>query len=223
MVTISHLVKKYVNERPFLQEAVSRGIINYANLADEMTDYIEKELKKKVKQMAVVMALRRYSEELGKKEPKKLEFNFHSQIVMKTDIIDIAVIKSPGLFKKLERLYGAIDYERGDTLNVIHGSKEVAIIAPRAHKKDVFRIIGKQEIFNIEEGLVSLSLTFSKEFLYTPGVIARVLRHLAWENVNVYEVVSTNTELTIIIHKDDSVRAYEKLQQLIEGYKPKKQ
>ena len=64
MVTISHLVKKKIEDKPFLQEALRRKLINYGALADELKPEIEKELQKKVKHSAVMMALRRLADQL---------------------------------------------------------------------------------------------------------------------------------------------------------------
>jgi aspartokinase len=58
-------------------------------------------------------------------------------------------------------------------------------------------------------------MTFSKDFLYTPGVVYNIIRNIAWENINIFEIVSTNTELTFIIHKKDAVKGYKALEKLI--------
>src|SRR5690606_31147328 len=49
MVTVSQVVRKLVRDKPFLQEALSRGIINHASLAESFIPVIEKELGKSVK------------------------------------------------------------------------------------------------------------------------------------------------------------------------------
>ena len=68
-----------------------------------------------------------------------------------------------------------------------------------------------------EENLVSLTMTFSKDFYYTPGVIFNIIRNVAWENINIYEIVSTNTELTFIINKKDAMKGYKALEKLIQS------
>ena len=76
MVTAAHIVKKLVQEKPFYQEALSRGIINNAALAEELLPDIEKELGKKVKLYAVIMAIRRLSEELQKNFAAKIKISW---------------------------------------------------------------------------------------------------------------------------------------------------
>jgi aspartokinase len=64
--------------------------------------------------------------------------------------------------------------------------------------------------------LVALTIVFEgKNFLTTPGVIFTAIRRLAWEQINIYEIVSTMTELTFILGKKDSMKAYNALQEFV--------
>ena len=216
MPTISHLVGKIVSSRPILHEAVEQGIISYGNLAEKLVPEIEEELNKKIKHSAVVMALRRYAENIQKNyaTPK---FDYNSEIIMKTNLVDISIRKSPALFSKLKKIYSLVSYEKGDVLNVIHGNYEVSIISNMRYLEDIKKEIKGEKILNVEKDLVSLSLNFSGDFMHTPGVISTAARKLNWENVNIYELVSTLTELTFIVSKKDSTKGYNALQRLVSG------
>lgn len=214
MVTISHLVKKIIKDKPFLQEALSKKIISYGNLAEQLKPKIEEELEKKVKHSAIVMALRRYSDELKAHKAVK-KFDYSSEIVMKTNICDFAVVKSNTLLTKLKSLYSLVDFDKGDVLNIILGNYEVSIVISEKYKDKLTMFLKGEKILNKETNLVALAISFSGDFFNTPGVIFSVVRRLAWENINIFEIVSTMTELTLIIPKKDSMRAYDALQDLI--------
>jgi len=214
MVTVSHLVSKIVSSRPILHDAMEQGIISYGNLAEQLIPEIEEELSKKVKHSAVVMALRRYAENL-EKTTSKPRFDYNSEIIMKTNLCDISVRKSPSLFAKLKKVYSIVNYEKGDVLNIIHGNYEVSIISNMRHMDKIKKELKGEKILNIEGDLVSLSLSFSGDFLHTPGIISTAARKLNWENVNIYELVSTLTELTFIVSKKDSAKGYSALQRLV--------
>jgi len=213
MVTISHLINKIVSSRPILHDAIEQGIISYGNLAEQLIAEIEEELNKKVKHSAVVMALRRYAEKIQKRPMPKFDYN--SEIIMKTNLCDISVRKSPSLFSKLKKIYQIVNYEKGDVLNVIHGNYEVSIISNMRYLEKIKKELKGEKILNIEKDLVSLSLSFSGDFLHTPGIISTATRKLNWENVNIYELVSTLTELTFIVSKKDSAKGYATLQRLV--------
>ena len=215
MVTISQVVQKIVNDKIFILEPLSKGIISNVSLAEQLKPEIEEELGKKVKTHAIVMALRRYTEEIQKTH-KEIAFDYSSEIILKTDICDISVLRSPTLLPKLKRLYDIVEFEKGDTLNIIHGRHEVVIVTNERYMKKSLELLKGEKILNVEKNLVSLTLTFSSEFLYTQGVIYNVVRAIAWENINIFEIVSTNTELTFILNKKDSSKGYKVLGQLVE-------
>ena len=214
MVTVSHLVSKIVSSRPILHEAIEQGIISYGNLAEQIIPEIEEELDKKVKHSAVVMSLRRYAEKLQTTQ-KKPKFDYNSELMMKTNLCDISVRKSPSLVTKLKKVYTTINYEKGDVLNIIHGNYEVSIISNMRYLEKIKKELKGEKILNIEKDLVSLSLNFTGDFLHTPGIISTAARKLNWDNVNIYELVSTLTELTFIISKKDSTKGYAALQRLV--------
>ncbi|HLC64765.1 MAG TPA: hypothetical protein VJI46_01420 [Candidatus Nanoarchaeia archaeon] len=215
MVTIAHIVKKIIQSRPFLEEALGNKIVSYGNLAEELAPLIEEELGKKVKQAAVAMALRRYGDEIEKKNIAASKFPSHSELIMKTSLIDFTVRRTPSLLAKLKGIYNLVDFEKGDTLNVVIGNYEVSVIISERYREKLIDFLKGEKILNREEGLVAMTITFSKDFLHTPGVIFTVVKRLAWENINIYEIVSTLTELTLILQKKDSLRAYQSLQNLL--------
>ena len=215
MVTVSNLVQKIVDNKVLIQEAMSRNIISFAGLAKQLQPEIEEEMGKPIKKHAIEMALRRYSEQLKKKH-KKISFDFSSDIIMKTQICDISVLRSPTLISKLKNLYDIINFEKGDSLNIIQGNNEVSIVTNERYKDKFIKVLDKEKILNIEKNLVSLTLTYSKDFLFTPGIIFNVTRNISWENINIFEIVSTNTELTLIIHKKDAMKGYKALEKLIQ-------
>lgn len=208
MVTVSHLVQEHVNMRPLLQEAMIEGIVNYALLAEKLKPAIEKKLRKRVKLSAIVMALRRHSEGLANYNRKA---NLKFEIIIKTNLVDIAVHRTPGLPELLKKIQGIVSYEKGDTLNIINGNYEISVVVSEKYSDRVLGMLSQEKVITVKPGLVSLALTFSERFYDTPGVVAKLTRKLAWENINVVEIISTYTELNFIIDRDDLTRAYEVL------------
>ena len=216
MVTVSHLVKKIVGENSFLMEAMGKELISYGNLAEQLKQEIEKELGKKIKEPAIIMALRRYADDLRDFDKKTRRFRFEGEILMRTNIMDFNIVKSNSLLNKIKNLYGLIDFERGDVLKIIVGNNEVSIITNEKYKEKLSNFLKGEKIINKEFDVVSLTLSFrSKDFIYTPGVVFTAVRNLAWNNINILEIVSTMTELTFILKKKDSIKAYNILSSLV--------
>lgn len=216
MVTISHLVKKLVSENSFLLEAMGKGLISHGSLAEQLKPEIEQELRKNVKESAIVMALRRYEEELKGYDKKIKRFSFKGEIIMRTNVNDFNVVKSNTLLNKIKNIYALVDFNKGDTLNIILGSNEVSIVTNEKYREKLVDFLKGEKILSREFDLVALTVIFgTKDFFDTPGVIFSAIRKLAWEQINLFEIVSTMTELTFILSKKDSMRAYNALQELM--------
>lgn len=217
MVTVAHLVKKAVQQNQFLLEAMSRDLVSFGNLAASLKEDVEKELGKTVKDSAIVMALRRYADEIGDFSKQTESQKMHGEIIMRTNVMDVNVVKSPSFSVRIKDLYNGVDVEHGDIFNIILGNNEASIITNEKYKDKLDRFLKGERIISRQFELVAVTIRFAgKDFLTTPGVIFSAVRRLAWEHINILEIVSTMTELTFIVHKKDSNRAYNLLQELVE-------
>ena len=215
MVTISHVVHKLVDERIYLHEAISKGIASYGSVAKKLKPEIEKELGKDVEHSAIVTALRRYKEKINHKF-RDLQFNkTASEVNLKTHIIDINVQKTPELFDKLKRFYDVIDFQKGDILHVIYGRSHVAIVTNARYKNKILSLLQNQKIKKVEENCVALTFTVGKKRIEKPGVLFQITRSLAWENINIIEIISVDFEVTFIVEKKDAIKGYNALERLI--------
>ena len=176
---------------------------------------MEQQLGKNAQSPAIMMALRRHSESL-KAADAKPKLNLNTQLSLKTGLTYFSVKRSPQLFKKLESLYKTFDYESGDTFNVIQGNSEVSVIANDKHEVKIAAALNDEKITTKERNLVSISVEPEKDFAYTPGVLFAVTRKLYWDNINIFEIVTTATELTFLLQKKDAMRAYASLQELLD-------
>lgn len=216
MVTISSAVRNIIESKPMMYEALAQGIVSFANLAENIQDEVEQDTGNDAEIPAIVMAIRRYSEKIKPVIEKKIPFKFNSEIIMKTGLVDITLVKTPSALVKLRRVYELVDYEKGETLNVIQGNYEITIAINKQHLPSILKLFEAEKILNKEKDLVSLTMSYTKDFLYTPGIIAKVTRLLAWENINIFENISTMSEVIFIVSKRDAVRAYKALQRLID-------
>ena len=215
MVTISHIVNKFIDENIYLQEAIGKGIASYGSVAKQLKPDIEEELKKEVAHYAVVAAIRRYAERMHFKF-KEIKFNADtSEVNLKTNVIDIHVLRTPSLFDKLKRIYDIMRFEKGDILHIIYGRNTASIVTNERYTKKICNFLQYEKILDIEENLVSLGFSIGKELVSTPGVLFQITRNFAWENINIVEVISIDSGITFIVDKKDALRGYKALERLI--------
>ena len=215
MVTISHAVQDILKRHVLIQEAINHDIVSFNKLALMLKPEIEKELGKKIKTSAIVMALRRASDNFKKKTTKPV-FSYSIETI-KTDISYIVLEESSTALSKLEKLYSIIDFKKGGILNIIQGNYEIAIIINSKYKDKVLDLLDGENVLETIDDLVSISLTYSKNFLYTPGIIYDVSRFLAWESINAVDIILTKTEFSLIIDKKDLMRCYSTLGRFAEN------
>ena len=215
MATISHIVNRLVTEKIYLHEAISKGIASYGSVAKHLKPELEKELGREVDHSAIVTALRRYAEKINIKF-KDVKFDSkYSEVNLKTHIIDLNVLKTQELFDKLKRFYDLINFEKGDILHIIYGRTHVAIVTNERYKEKILNLLQNQKIKKIEENLVALSFTVGKERIDKPGVLFHITRNLAWENINIIEIISIDVDVTFIVEKKDAVKGFNALERLI--------
>ena len=94
----------------------------------------------------------------------------------------------------------------------------MAIKKQNPHTADFDTLIekrfGKEKLVAKFHNLSSITIRLPKEVVYIPGVYYQVLKRLAWENINVIEVLSTYTELTVIVENKDVDQAFSTLKKL---------
>jgi aspartokinase len=217
-MSVSKIVKDIVKDQPYLLEAINRGIIHFGNLSAELRPKIEEILQKKVTDSSIIMALRRYADEVQQKYDKEGNRRLYCEINMKTSICDFNVVKTPSLLQLIPSLYSLVDLNRGDFLNITVSNHEISIVVSRKHFEAFKERLKGEQILEKQSDLVALTIVFDGDFFNTPGITYQVLQSLAWKNINLLEIISTMTELTLVIDKSDSTKSYEVLHELIEKF-----
>lgn len=216
MATISNIAQKIVREKPFLEEALAKGLINYASLAENLQEEIEKELRKKVQTSAIVMALRRLAEKLETELVKKSSFQFkETDVTIKSDLVEFTVQKSPSIINSVRKVYDSVDFSRGDFLTMTQGVYEITLIFNKKYKNEFKKIFEKEKIIKTIESLASVTIKIPIDVVETVGFFYIITKALNWENINIIEIVSTLTELTFIVKEDDAPKAFKVLKELV--------
>ncbi len=215
MPTVQHLVRKLIEQRPFVAEALSQGIINNAALAEQLLPVIEKELRKKVTFAAVNMAVRRIAEGLNVIPFGKPRFEKDADITMKSQLAEITIFKMDNVQKQLRRLYDLVDMKRGDFLTITEGLHEITLFVNMRHVSAMLKIFPSMSVKKVVKGLVSLSMAIPPQAINTIGYFFVVTRALVYENINIVDIVSTYTEMVIIVREEDATRSYECLRSVV--------
>jgi hypothetical protein len=214
MPTISHFVQDYIRKKPFLEEALSRGIINNASLAQELIPIIQKQIQKKVKFSAVNLAIRRFAKKATKHAPKIKLFDQDTDLTLKSDLIELCLDKHNVKKETIKKIEESIGHKQGDFFVVVKGINEFTIITNKKYKQKIQSIIQTDSKIIIEE-LCAITITLPKNSIESSGLFYAISKELFWENISIVEAVSTFTEITLIIKEKDAPRILSILKSLI--------
>jgi hypothetical protein len=224
VTTISSIVEQSIREKPFLEDALVRGIINYSSLAEEMVNEIAK-IKgvkpEEISSSAIMMALRRSSDRLKKKFQASLKDKItfeNTDLRIIYDLFEITVRREPQIMKKIESLYQLIDFPGGDFLTITHGMYEITIISNKRYKERIKSIFETDEIIAMFPELASLSIKIPESAINLEGLFYMITKSLFMEGISIFELVSTYTEMIIILKDYDIPNATTCVRSLIAGY-----
>jgi hypothetical protein len=209
MIRVSDAVADIVKQSPLLEEGLSRGLINVSALARDIRPQVEQKTLKDVTEGAVVMALKRLSTTLESQYRSTKVFQTAPDMIVRSNLFELTVRNSHTLPAKQPQLAALVDsHDNSYFLTVTSGVFETTIIASDALHARIDEILGNEHTVNEIPSLSSITIRVNAEFLEVPGSIAQILKYIAWEGINIIEVVSTYLELTIILRQQDTDRAF---------------
>ena len=147
MKTISSVVESYIRRKPFLQTALSEGIINLTSLSRYIKPEVEDVLRKEVRDGAIVMALKRLSENLEFLATHKIVkvLKDIGEITVRSSLTDYTFQLTPSILSSQLELMREIENMPDIFYTSSRGVNEINIVVSNRLEKTVERIF-KNEI-----------------------------------------------------------------------------
>ncbi|MEP0262998.1 hypothetical protein [Dokdonia sp.] len=201
MKTIASCVEEIIITQPFIEEALSRNIINYSALAEHIQPLIEKRLHKTVKTGAIMMALRRYSPPLHASNTQKMQRILKNlgDITVRSNLTDFTFQNSPTLIQSHAKILENITTDRSIFYAFTRGILESNIIISSSERDKITQSFTKETQLGIEENLSAISINLPHDNSKVPGLYYQLFKRLAWDGIPLHEVVSTTNEFTILV------------------------
>lgn len=216
MKTISSVVERYIKTKPFLLSALSEGIINLTSLSRNMMPELEQELGKEVKQGAVVMALKRLSEDLDFQLNHKIlkVLKNIGEITVRSSLTDFTYAVSDSILDKQAILISDINKQNGIFYTSSRGVNETNIVVSDSVGHLVDQHFKDEKLIQKLENLASITVKLPKENIIIPGIYYFIFQRLAWEGIIINEVISTSNEFTILVSEEEVDVAFKVIKDL---------
>ena len=204
MRTISHLVEEEIRRSPFLEEILSEGLGNNAEIARRIKEAIENRRMEKVSESAIAMALHR----MGKRRsvaPSGLTFLKQVRdISVRSNLVEILLPNSTDLTGVLDTLSKAASRKRDAFVNFSRGIHESLIIVSSDLMGELPKTLHGDKSVRTKKGLSAITMHLPQNSLDVPGLYYPILKALALEGISFVEVMSVDVEFTIVF-KDELV------------------
>lgn len=204
MKTISSVVEDYIKTKPYLSTALSQGIINLTSLSRIIKPDIEKILKKNANNGAIVMSLKRISDNMEFVSTHKIikTLNKIGDITVRSSLLDYNFKISPTFLASQAKFLTEINDNKESFYTSSRGVSECNIIISSNLKSFLEKCFEKEFLVNNYENLSSVSIKLPNENVSVPGIYYFIFQRLSWEGVNIREVISTSNEFTILVDED---------------------
>ena len=201
MKTIASCVNEILVSRPFLEEALSRDIINFSALAKDLNQIISEMLRKPVKDGAITMALRRYKSPVDVENMGRLKNAFKNlgDITVRSNLSDFTFQNSKTLINSHSKVLEKINNNNQIFYAFTRGIFESNIIISSSEKKSIVEVFKNEKLIGLKDCLTTITLNLPEGNSKIVGLYYQIFKRLAWDNVTLYEVISTTNEFTILV------------------------
>ena len=216
MKTISAVVEQYIKKKPFLQSALAQGIINLTSLSRIVKPEIEEELGKDVRNGAIVMALKRLSDDLEFRATHKIVKVLKNigEITVRSNLTDYTFLSSETILAQQAKLLEKVNENQDIFYTSSRGVNEINIVVSNSLDTVVEDLFGQERCTQKAENLSSVTVKLPSENVSVPGIYYFIFQRLAWEGIVLYEVISTTNEFTILVNDDQVDVAFKTIKDL---------
>jgi len=208
------LAKTIVENELSLLEFLKEDLINYSALSRKLLPEIREDNPKATEE-SVSIAIRRYVAEQKREPISKIvkAIISHSQLSTKNDVVHMTFSREQPVLQKILEVSKKINWALGETFFFNQGAGEVTIILDEKNKK-LFNDC-KRYLIESTANLCIISIKEDSDLdksIEVPGVYSYFIGQLSRRSINIIEIVSTYSQVSLILKSQDLLRAYSTLE-----------
>ncbi len=201
MDRLSKVIERLINQSPFIQEAISEGLINISSLARKLNPEISKVTGKEVSDSAIIMAIKRMPPGTNQKIERRIK-NFMADLgdlIVRSNLVKSTFNNYVGISQDQAKFLTQIKDISDNFYTVSRGVAETTIITNEQFKGQITSIFNQSQLISESSDLSSITMKLPPVNSEISGVYYYLLKKLAWEGINLAEVISTTNEFTIVV------------------------
>ena len=216
MRTIADCVTEIIGSQPYIEEALSQKIINYAALAESLNGRISTMLSKPVKNGAILMALRRYAAPTETKKSMRLKevLSNLGDITVRSNLVDFTFLNSGTLISNHAQILSTVAQNPQIFYAFTRGMHESTLIISAKETDRIKEHFKDETILEFKEMLSAISIRLPEGNATVAGLYYQIFKSLAWEGISLHEVISTTNEFIILVEDNLVERAFSVIKKL---------
>lgn len=212
-MNITEATRRAVERYPYLRDYILLGIVNTRALSRELKMEISQELGEEINVNSITTSLRRIPSPKKFREQGTVNGILSRSLVnLKYDIGAITINFRPDSLAKIllhQKLEGKID-----DLILLQGVETLTIVTNEENLQNLAPII-KDDILEMKKSLSGIIVKSPREIAGSTGVIASLSNVLAFEKINIVEMMSSYTETYFVVEEKDALKAVEAIRKKI--------
>jgi len=201
MVKVSDTILAIIRGNAFLEFGVHHQLFNQAQLARYLQPFVTARTQKDSKTSAIAMALSRLTPELVDVTPEPADFRFEN-ISVTTGLCTASFTRTVTVHRAINRLQTDM-HKRGAFCSVSEGMKEVTVIVEKKFEERLFTLVEESPVYK-HTNLASVEIIFGNAYTETPGMLYMLLQRAALQNINLIEISSTCSGMTLFVSEKDT-------------------
>ncbi len=216
MDRLSKVIERLINQSPFIQEAISEGLINISSLARKLNPDIARITGKEISDSAIIMAIKRMPPGTNQKIERRIK-NFMGELgdlIVRSNLVKCTFNNYVGISQDQAKFLTQIKDISDNFYTVSRGVAETTIITNEQFKTHITTIFNQSHLISESSGLSSITMKLPPINSEISGVYYYLLKKLAWEGINLAEVISTTNEFTVVVDTQIVSKAFSVLMDL---------
>lgn len=201
MIKVTDIVLDILKTDELASESMQAGLLNLSAYAQKIHSQVENLTKKPVKKGTIVVALSRLaasSREL--KTPLKPEIKL-SNIAIRSSLSAVIFDKTADIQRKLAVLH-PFQISINEIFGISEGPNEITLIYDEKAQEKIQKSFSTEAKFEFKD-LVAITVQYTQEYAKMPNIYYVLLSALAAKRINIFDMITTYTEISFIIKKEN--------------------
>ena len=195
---------------------MTEGLINISSLARKLNPDIARITGKEVSDSAIIMAIKRMPPGTNQKIERRIK-NFMADLgdlIVRSNLVKCTFNNYVGISQDQAKFLTQIKDVSDNFYTVSRGVAETTLITNEQFKGDIMTIFNQSQLIAESSNLSSITMKLPPVNSEISGVYYYLLKKLAWEGINLAEVISTTNEFTVVVDTKIVSKAFAVLMEL---------